>query len=389
MRSRILVVDDEPDVEQLVLQKFRKQIREGSLVFDFARNGLEALRKLDEDRSIGLILTDINMPEMDGLTLLQKIEDLENPALKAVIVSAYGDMENIRRAMNYGAFDFITKPIDFNDLEITIAKTLKHLEMIERAREDHQKLVAVQQDLAIASRIQLSILPRVFPPFPERKEFALYAAMTPTKEVGGDFYDFFFIDGERLALVVGDVSGKGVPAAIFMAMCRTLLKALAQQVVNPGECLRRLNTILASEGDTSMFVTIFYGVLNTRTGELQYSSAAHPAPCLHHADGNVELLEQVGGTLIGMMPNLEYDVKRIALRRGDTLFLYTDGVTEVMNESQDLFAENRLLECLKQSCGYPLEELTRRTFQELNAFGGKEIHADDITMLVARYFGPP
>jgi sigma-B regulation protein RsbU (phosphoserine phosphatase) len=387
MPPRILVVDDEPDVEHLIRQKFRSQIRDNRFEFDFAQNGVQALHKVRQDETIDLVLTDINMPEMDGLTLLRKIEDLKNPALKAVIVSAYGDMVNIRTAMNHGAFDFITKPIDFHDLEVTIAKTLSHLDLIKQAQKEHSELISVQRDLSIAARIQQSILPRTFPPFPDRKEFAIYAEMVPMKEVGGDFFDFFFIDNDRLALIIGDVSGKGVPAAILMAMSRTLLKAMAQQVVNPGECLRRVNNILAAESDPSMFVTIFYGVLNIRTGELQYCNGAHNPPCVLHADGTVEVLEEIGGTVIGMMENLEFDVKRTPLRVGDTLFMYTDGVTEAKNSHEELFSEARLLECLQRSNGLPLEEMIRKTLGEIRTYSGGIPQPDDITMLAVRYLG--
>src|SRR5437867_1292673 len=182
MRTKILVVDDEPDLESLIRQKFRKQIREEQFEFLFARNGIEALAKVIEHPDLGMILSDINMPEMDGLTLLQKLSELDKPGLKAVIISAYGDMENIRTAMNRGAFDFLTKPIDFNDLEVTINKTLRQLQIIKLALQDRELLTAVQYDLKIATRIQRSILPRTFPPFPHRTEFQIYAEMIPAKE---------------------------------------------------------------------------------------------------------------------------------------------------------------------------------------------------------------
>ena len=240
---KILVVDDEPDLEVLVRQKFRRQVREGRFDLVFARNGAEALEVLARDASINIVLSDINMPVMDGLTLLGKLTGLDR-ILKAVIVSAYGDMQNIRIAMNRGAFDFVTKPIDFQDLEITINRTLDEILALKRSLQDRAQLNALQQELNIAARIQQSILPRVFPAFPDRTEFDVFAAMTPAKEVGGDFYDFFLIDGERLGFVIGDVSGKGVPAALFMAVTRTLLRATAMQASSAGDCLQYVNKVL-------------------------------------------------------------------------------------------------------------------------------------------------
>jgi sigma-B regulation protein RsbU (phosphoserine phosphatase) len=387
MRTKMMVVDDEPDLESLIRQKFRKQIRENDYEFIFAQNGIEALAKIAEHPDTRLILSDINMPEMDGLTLLHKLGDLKNPILKAVIVSAYGDMENIRTAMNRGAFDFITKPIDFNDLELTINKTLEQIELNRKSIEEHQQLVAVQHDLTIASRIQQSILPQIFPPFPDRSEFDIYAEMIPAKDVGGDFYDFFFIDHDRLAFVVGDVSGKGVPAAIFMAVSRTLLKAIASQVVNPGECLRRINSMLIPEKKPTMFVTIFYGILNTRTGEVQYSNGGHNSPYIMRAGGSVTALERTGGLFLGMIGNLDYDVKKISLLPGDTLFMYTDGVTEAMDPENNQFEEDRLVDCLRKPDGVSLEHLVKRVSTGIKQFVSDAPQSDDITMLAVRYKG--
>ncbi|MBM4159047.1 MAG: response regulator, partial [Ignavibacteria bacterium] len=159
MIEKIMVVDDEPDLEALIRQKFRRQIRGGEYDFVFAYNGLEALSKLIEHPDISIILSDINMPEMDGLTLLSKINELKNPSLKTVIVSAYGDMDNIRTAMNRGAYDFLTKPVDFNDLEVTIKKTIEEVELLRKAQMEHIKLVSIERDLNIARDIQQAILP--------------------------------------------------------------------------------------------------------------------------------------------------------------------------------------------------------------------------------------
>ena len=339
---KMLVVDDEPDLESLIRQKFRKQIKESEFQFVFAQNGFEALAKIEDHPDITVILSDINMPEMDGLTLLHKLEELNNPVLKAVIVSAYGDMENIRTAMNRGAFDFITKPIDFNDLEVTINKTIRQLGLIREALRDRDQLVAVQRDLTIAARIQQSLLPQTFPPFPDRKEIDIFASMVPAKVVGGDFYDFFFLDADRLGFVVGDVSGKGMPAAIFMALSRTLLKATAMRTPNPGDCVFQVNNLLVPESDSAMFVTLFYAVLNTRTGDVEYCNGGHNAPYLVTAEGEIRPLERIGGPLVGKIPDLPYKSHTIRLNPGDALYVYTDGVTEAMDAQRNFFDDDRL-----------------------------------------------
>ncbi|MCX6142269.1 MAG: SpoIIE family protein phosphatase [Ignavibacteriales bacterium] len=371
MSHKILVVDDEPDLELLIKQKFRKEIKDESFRFVFAHNGVQALERLEEHDDVSVVLSDINMPEMDGLTLLQKLNELNNPLLKSVIVSAYGDMENIRTAMNRGAFDFLTKPIDFN----------------KSALKSRDELVAVQRDLTTAARIQQSLLPNVFPPFPQRSEFEIHAEMITAKNVGGDFYDFYFLDEDRLAFAIGDVSGKGIPAAIYMAVCRTLLKATAHQVAHSGEVLRRVNALLIPESEAATFVTIFYGILNTRTGEVQYSNGGHNSPMIVRSTGEVELLPMTDGFLVGKIEHQDYDAKKIQLQIGDTLFLYTDGVTEAMDSDMNMFEEERLTSYLKKSNGSSTRELARGSLAELKAFAGNAPQSDDITVLILRYLG--
>jgi phosphoserine phosphatase RsbU/P len=382
---KILVVDDEPDLEVLVRQKFRRQVREGRFDLVFARNGAEALEVLARDASINIVLSDINMPVMDGLTLLGKLTGLDR-ILKAVIVSAYGDMQNIRIAMNRGAFDFVTKPIDFQDLEITINRTLDEILALKRSLQDRAQLNALQQELSIAARIQQSILPRVFPAFPDRTEFDVFAAMTPAKEVGGDFYDFFLIDGERLGFVIGDVSGKGVPAALFMAVSRTLLRATAMQASSAGDCLQYVNKVLAAESADSMFVTLFYGILNSRTGEVEFAVGGHNPPYIFSESG-VRPLCFEGEMIVGISQGVSYKSERIQLRPGEGLFLFTDGLTEASNEAEDLFSEERLQAALQSCAAQPLRSLVEIVTEEVRKFVGGAPQADDLTIMTVRYRG--
>jgi sigma-B regulation protein RsbU (phosphoserine phosphatase) len=386
MAVKIMVVDDEPDLELLVRQKFRRHIREGQFDFVFAHNGVEALQKLQEDPGINLVLTDINMPEMDGLTLLMKLNEL-NLVLKAVIVSAYGDMENIRTAMNRGAADFLTKPIDFNDMEITVNKTVQQLQTLKLAVQEHDQLVSIRHELDIASEIQQSILPRTFPPFPERRDFEIFAEMIPAREVGGDFYDFFLIDDERLGLVIGDVSGKGVPAALFMAVTRTLLKSTALAGLAPAECLRRVNNLLCADNDSEMFVTVFYGVMNTRTGVLTYSNGGHNPPYLLRSDGRAELLAGTGDMVLAALENNAYHEKIATLVAGDGVFLYSDGITEAMDDAGALFSDQRLAAFLGATNGASPEQLIRRVVENVKQYSGEAPQSDDITALAIRYLG--
>ena len=388
MAHKILVVDDEPDLEILIKQKFRKQIRENEFNFVFAQNGLQALEKLMQHRDITVVLSDINMPEMDGLTLLQKLHEMNNPALKSVIISAYGDMENIRTAMNRGAFDFLTKPINFNDLELTVQKTMDHLAIIRDALKSHDEWVAVQRDLTTATRIQQSLLPKKFPPFPSRPEIGIYASMVTAKEVGGDFYDYYFIDEDRLAFTIGDVSGKGIPAAIYMAVCRTLLKAVAHQIVNPGEVLRRLNTLLIPESEAATFVTVFYAVINVRTGEVQFSNGGHTNPyVIRKGTGLVQQFPETNGTLLGKIERLDFETKKITLHKGDSIFLYTDGVSEAMDAGMNLYGEERLEEFLSGVNGSTIEEIVHGSIAHVKTHTLDAPTSDDITLLALQANG--
>jgi phosphoserine phosphatase RsbU/P len=386
--ANILVVDDEPDLEQLILQKFRKKISTKEYSFIFAQNGAEALEIITNGISVNLILTDINMPGMDGLTLLSKINELNNKLLRSVIVSAYGDMENIRIAMNRGAYDFITKPIDLKDLEITIEKSLKEIEQYKMVLSAHDKLIALKKELDIATTIQSSILQKTFPAFPGRKELDIYARMMSAKEVGGDFYDFFLIDNYKLGIVIGDVMGKGIASALLMAVTKTLLKAEAQKGMSPDNVLSEVNNMLFDETPSNMFVTVFYGVLDIRNGAFQYSNGGHNPPYLISADGNIVQLEKIGGMSLGAIKNTEYQSGILMIKPDDTLFFYTDGVTEAFNLNEEEFQEKRLVDSLQNNHTLSAENLVNKIISNVQTFTNGIEQSDDITCLAFKYLKP-
>ncbi len=383
--SKILVVDDEPDLQILIRQKFRGKIKTNEYEFHFAENGAEALEKIKNDGTIDLILTDINMPVMDGLTLLSKIKELNNKLLRSVIVSAYGDMENIRTAMNRGAYDFITKPIDLRDLEITIEKSLKEIELYKDALSSHDKLVALQQELEIATVIQTSILPKTFPPFPERKEFEIYAKMITAKEVGGDLFDFFLIDKYRLGVIIGDVTGKGIAAALLMAVCKSLLKATAQKGIPTDVVLSEVNNILVDQSPSNMFVTVFYGILDTRNGSFEYANGGHNPPYLISSDGNIKQLENIGGLMLGAMNDSPYESNIIMLKPNESIFFYTDGVTEAFNKDGEEFQETRLVKSLSNFKDDNPDRIVKNIIFDVHDFIAGTEQSDDITCMMLKY----
>ena len=197
------------------------------------------------------------------------------PDIRSVIMSAYGDMANIRTAMNRGAFDFITKPVDFKDLQVTIDRTLRHVIEWREARESRDRLAALQNELTLASRMQQSILTTEFP---EASEYEVFANMEPARNVGGDFYDLIYLADGRIGLTVADVSDKGVPAALFMMSSHTLIKSIAQSDDNPGHVLETVNNLLHENNDSFMFVTVIYAIYDPATGELTYACGGHDSP---------------------------------------------------------------------------------------------------------------
>ena len=378
---RILVVDDEPDLEPLVLQRMRRHIRSGKYHFEFAGNGLEALEKLRADDGIDLVLSDINMPQMDGLTLLSQLDSL-NQDLRAVIISAYGDMGNIRTAMNRGAFDFVTKPVDFDDLQITIERTVEHLRQWREATASRDKLVTLQNELDIATNVQQSILPS---DFPTTAAYEINANMVPARNVGGDFYDYVPGPHGRMFATVADVSDKGIPAALFMMSSRTALKGAAIGTGSPREALIEANRVLQADNPTFMFVTVVMALYDQESGEVTYSSAGHDPPVIVRADGSAEQMPGTGGMALGVAPEAVFAAnlteETITLAPGETLVLYTDGVSEAMNVDQEEFGTERILGIFEGNPPQSAEEAMSTIFEAVSAFAGEAPASDDITCL--------
>ena len=240
-------------------------------------------------------------------------------------------------------------------------------------------------ELNVATQIQADMLPRIFPAFPERKEFDIYATMDPAKEVGGDFYDFFLVDDDHLAVVIADVSGKGVPAALFMVIAKTLIKNHAQNKDTPGQVFTQTNEQLCEGNDAGLFVTAWMGVLEISTGKFVYVNAGHNPPLLRRNGGKFEWLKSRPGFVLAGMEGVRYRENEMELQPGDMLFLYTDGVTEATNANQELFGEDRLLEALNEQPRLPVSALLPKIKKSIDHFVGEAEQFDDITMLSLNY----
>jgi len=270
----------------------------------------------------------------------------------------------------------------FNKMTDSLRDYIKNLEDTTAAKE------RIESELKIAHDIQMGMLPKVFPPFPDMPEFDIYATLEPAKEVGGDLFDFFFLDDDHLCFTIGDVSGKGMPASLFMVVTKIMVKTKATKGLTPEKVLDRVNQDISLDNPSLLFVTLFLGILNIRTGELQYANGGHNPPLIIRADGDIKMMESTGGIALGVMEDFLYDSKTLTLNRGDLLVLYSDGVTEAMNRVQDLYSDKRLIETMHTLKNGSVDEIIRGILESVDAFCQDEPRSDDITLLSIRYNGP-
>jgi sigma-B regulation protein RsbU (phosphoserine phosphatase) len=278
-----------------------------------------------------------------------------------------------------------TLSIKTNDELETLAETFNG--MIAGIKSITAEKERIGAELDVATKIQASMLPCIFPAFPGRNEFEIYASMQPAKEVGGDFYDFFLIDENTLAVVMADVSGKGVPAALFMVIAKTLLKNNAQYGKSPKEVFESVNNILCENNDAGMFVTAFMGYLDIKSGRFTYVNAGHNPPLIKHGKDNYDWLTNDPDLILAGIEGMTYIEYELDLKSGDELFLYTDGVTEAMNRESELFSDPRLLEVANENLNLSPKEFTERINNEIIKFADGAEQADDITMLVLKIKG--
>lgn len=245
----------------------------------------------------------------------------------------------------------------------------------------------IESELRIAHDIQMNILPKTFPPFPDKSEFDLFAILEPAREVGGDFYDFYLLDGEKLCFIIADVSGKGVPAALFMSVTKTFFKVMAGGAKMPHQLLNAVNSELADNNDSSMFVTVFCGILDYKTGELFYANGGHLPPVIIRKDTEPNFIDMPDGMVLGIFEDYQFETAKITLQKADKLFLYTDGVTEAMNHKNDLYSSERLLNCMKRLSDKSIENMSKDLLKDVKVFTDGAPQSDDITILCLEFKG--
>ena len=303
--------------------------------------------------------------------------------VKRLVVDNIYKVNDSLSAITEGNLDTVVdvrSHVEFDELSDDINSTVNTLKKYISEAE-----ARIDAELAFAKAIQHSALPSVFPPYPNRKDFDISATMHTAKEVGGDFYDFYFVDDDTLAFLVADVSGKGIPAAMFMMTSKTLLKSYAETGMSVEEVFTDANEKLCEGNEAGMFVTAWMGLLNTKTGLVTFANAGHNPPIVKHSDGSFSYLKTRPGFVLAGMEGIRYRKNEYQLEKGDVIFLYTDGVTEAMNSANELYGEDRLIKVLERNADSDTQRICDAVKADVDSFVGDAPQFDDITMLCLKY----
>ncbi len=385
---RILVVDDNDD-NRYTLTLYLDL--EGYSSVETAQDGEEAIARL-QTAEFDLVLLDVMMPKVDGYQVLTWIKD--QPWLRdlpVIMISALNEMNSVIRCIELGAVDYLLKPFNPVLLKARLGSTLEK----KRLRDEiNAHLARLEQELEAARRLQMAMVPQSFPKPSAAFPLDLCASMEPAREVGGDLYDFFVTEDGKLCFLVGDVSGKGMPAALFMARTKSLIRITTELMrarhgasAGPAEIIARVNRELCQDNSDMMFVTLFFAMIEPATGELEFCNAGHNAP--YRLNGKtVETIEGGKGIILGVRPDAVYSTGRLALAPGDGVYLFTDGVTEANNAAEELFGETRLEAVLRAADGAPCAEIVNSVAYAVRGFVGDALPSDDITMLAIRRLDP-
>jgi sigma-B regulation protein RsbU (phosphoserine phosphatase) len=384
----LLIVDDNEDNRYTLS---RRLARYGYKRLTTASNGREALQLL-QTQPFDLVLLDIMMPEMNGYEVLERLKaSAELRQLPVIMISAVDEMDSAIRCIELGAEDYLAKPFNPTLLRARIGASIEKKRLRDELRASLRRL---QQELDAARALQLGMLPSVFPARSPERPVEVHALMEPAREVGGDLYDCFYAGENSFCFLVGDVSGKGAPAAMFMARTRSLVRMAVQawqepwgEALSPASLAQMVNQELCQNNAERMFVTLFLGFLNTRTGDLAYINAGHPTPYLLRASGPVEPCEGRPERPLGVRPDTVYHNRVAALYTGDEVFVSTDGVIEAISESGELYTEERLYADLCALRDAPPETIVRLVKERVDAFSGTAPKTDDVTALALRWHG--
>ena len=383
-QQKILIVDDERLNINVLADLLKPKYKIMAAI-----NGTQALKAARSANPPDLILLDIMMPEMDGYEVCRQLKsDEATRNIPVIFVTAMSQEEDETKGLELGAIDYLTKPISPAIVEARVKTQLALKKNLEELH-DAYAVIEIQKDrmqkeLNVGRDIQLAMVPKEFP---VSKDYSLHATLEPAREVGGDFYDAFIVDEEHICFCVGDVSGKGVPAALFMAMAKTLIKSRASSDPSTASILTHVNDELSKDNEGCLFVTLYVCIFNVRTGELLTTNAGHNPPLLKHKDGSITPLSHRDGLVVAAMDGIAYSEKSYQLEQGDMLLLFTDGVTEADNINEEFFGDERLEKLLADWQDGTVVELVDHVVETTHAFEGENRQADDITVLALEYHG--
>ena len=314
-----------------------------------------------------------------------------NLLLKGIIRMGEGELEPMA-SVPYTIQEFETMQQEIDRTSLALNQQMDTIRRMERKQMEQENMIKEQErivkELSTARQIQKSVLPHIFPPFPDRAEIDLFATMDPAKDVGGDFYDFYFIDEDHLCLVIADVSGKGIPAALFMMLSKRILEDLARQEPTPSTILEKANDLLCDNNQAEMFVTVWLGILEISTGKLTAANAGHEFPAICEKGGSFELYKDKHGFVVGGMESVHYKGYDLQLNPGDKLFVYTDGVPEATDGSGEMFGTDRMITALRSCTDNTPEEILQGVKSAVDSFVGDAEQFDDLTMMCLEYKGP-
>jgi phosphoserine phosphatase RsbU/P len=381
---RILVVDDNDD-NRYTLTLYLDL--EGYNNVETAQDGEEAIARLQTSQ-FDLVLLDVMMPKVDGYQVLAWLKD--QAALRdlpVIMISALNEMNSVVRCVELGAVDYLLKPFNPVLLKARLGSTLEK----KRLRDEiNAHLARLEQELDAARRLQMSMVPQSFPAANAAFPFELCASMEPAREVGGDLYDFFLTEDGMFCFLIGDVSGKGMPAALFMARTKSLIRITTELMrsrqgspAGPAEIVARVNRELCQDNNDMMFVTLFFAMVAPQSGELEFCNAGHNAPYRVNRRA-VEEIEGPKGIILGVRPDAVYGNGRLSLSPGDCIYLFTDGVTEAADLQDELFSEQRLESVLRAGANLCTSDLVKAVSESIRGFIDGALPSDDVTMLALR-----
>jgi sigma-B regulation protein RsbU (phosphoserine phosphatase) len=384
--AALLVVDDNEDNRYTLTRRLN---REGYKNLTMAGNGREALDKL-RAQPFDLVLLDVMMPDMNGYEVLEQVK--ATPALRDVpiiMISALDEVDSVIRCIELGAEDYLNKPFNPTLLRARVGASLEKKRLRDEVRRNLERL---EQELNSARALQLAMLPHQFPTCSPSHPVAVHAVMQPAREVGGDLYDCFYAGERTFCFLVGDVSGKGASAAMFMARARSLVRMTVTlwrewrpDDIDPSALVEAVNRELCQNNDDRMFVTMFLGLIDTRTGVVLFINAGHPPPHLLSASGETTQIDAKPGMPLGVRRNAQFQTRKLAIQPGDALFVCSDGVFEALNDNGDLFSIERLSGLLREANAAEPLEMVRVIKDAVDAFTGSAPRTDDVTALALRW----